>query len=135
LHYLRRLLVAAMLSSIALADVSAAEQPRELEEYQLKAAYLYNFAKFVQWLPSVDTSGHIVIAVIGDDLFADLLDRIVRGKTLQGHKLVVRRLGIDAELQSCHIVFISASEARRTPEIVARAQAAGMLTVGETPRC
>lgn len=132
-HYLKHLLATAMLSSIALAGVRAAEQPRELDVYQVKAAFLYNFVKFVQWPPSTDTSGYLVIAVIGDDPFGDLIDRIVRGKTIQGRELVVRRLGGDAELRSCHIVFISPSEARRTPEIVARAQAAGVLTVGETP--
>ena len=104
----------------------------DLDEYQVKAAFLYNFAKFVQW-PSKDGPSHIVIGIVGDDPLGDVLDQIVRGKTVDGRELVVRRLRPDDDPRLCQILFVSSSEARRTPDLLMRLQASGVLTVGEAP--
>jgi len=102
-------------------------------EYQMKAAYLYNFAKFVDWptnaLPSVDSP--IVIGVLGNDPFGGLLDNTVQNKKIDGHPLEVRRMRTPAEAKTCQVLFISSSEQKRWLEISATLDGAGVLTVTE----
>lgn len=103
-------------------------------ESQVKAAFLLNFAKFVEW-PSgsfSDSSSPIVIGVIGDGESADEIDRAVRGKTIEGRRLTARRLGGGDDLSGCHILFISAAEKRRVARILDRSKDLPAVTVGET---
>lgn len=122
--------IAAVAAAAALMTVPAQAQDR-LGEYQVKAAFLYNFAKFVQW-PAERQTGALVIGIVGDDFFWQLVGQIVRGKTVHGREIVVRRLEHGDDLTSCHIVFIGGGEARRTPDLLQRLQGAPVLTVGET---
>jgi uncharacterized protein DUF4154 len=125
------LVVALLLAGLPL-PASAAPSQSRVDEYQIKAAFLYNFAKFVQFPPSDERPGPLVIGVLGDDPFGRILDEAVKGKTVQGREIGIRRLADGHGLRRCHIVFVSASEARHLPDIVVRAQHAGVLTVGET---
>jgi hypothetical protein len=111
---------------------SAAPPQTRVDEYQIKAAFLYNFAKFVQFPPSDDRPGPLVIGVLGDDPFGRILDEAIKGKTVQGREIGVRRLSDAGDLRRCHMVFVSESETRHLPDIVGRAQHAGVLTVGES---
>src|SRR4029077_16854609 len=80
-------------------------------EYQVKAVFLYNFAKFVEW-PS-DRGGNpgpISICVLGDDPFGGTLDEAIKGKTVSGRELVARRYKQVKETTTCQIVFISSSD-------------------------
>lgn len=123
-----------MLAVLALvaATVLPAHAQSRLDEDGVKAAFLYNFLKFVQW-PAGSQAGPLVIGVVGDDLFfEDLLHHIVKGKTVQEREVVVRQFRHDDDLALCHILFIGESEARRTPELLQRLQTAPILTVGET---
>jgi hypothetical protein len=103
----------------------------DLDEYQVKAAFLFNFAKFVAW-PDHDSTGPLVVGIVGDDPFGDTIDRIVRGKTINGRGIVIRRHNRGDDLRTSHIVFISASEGRHVGDILLRARGAAVLTVGET---
>ena len=114
-----------------LATLPARAQTRA-GDYQVKAAFLFNLAKFVQW-PSDGPSKELVIGVIGDEFFGRALDQLVSGKTIQGRDLVVRRLRWDDDLDHCHIVFVASGEARHLPDILARTPQTGVLTVGESP--
>jgi hypothetical protein len=102
-------------------------------EYQVKAAYLFNFLKFVEWPgdPLVDTNGRWVIGVVGDNPFGDNLTQIVSGKTVQGHELLVRRFQPGEDLHACHVLFISASEKKRLPSMLAALSSSSVLTVGD----
>src|SRR5438552_4760843 len=64
----------------------------EMPEYDIKAAYLFNFAKFVEWPPRAFSSPNapLVVGILGSDPFAGRLDRIVQGEVVHGHKLIVR---------------------------------------------
>lgn len=103
-------------------------------EYLIKAAYLYNFALFVEWpadaFPSSDAP--IVIGVVGDDPFDQALERTVRDKRINRRPLVVRRLQWGQNLRQCHILFVSASEAARAADLGTRLDGQPVLVVGET---
>jgi len=107
-----------------------ASQPETVDEYRVKAVFLYNFAKFVEW-PSYLGSDTICIGVLGDDPFGDLLNQIVDGKTVNGRGFVIRHLKLE-QARQCQIVFVSASEKRNLRSILASLKGAGVLTVGET---
>lgn len=103
-------------------------------EYDVKAAFLYQFANFVEW-PSgsfSSSSSPIVIGVLGDDPFGDKLDDTVRGKTVDGRKITIKRSDDVKDLTSCHIVFISSSASGRLSKIIDRLRSESILTVGET---
>jgi hypothetical protein len=111
--------------------VSAAPAP----EYLIKAAYLYNFALFVEWPAEafLAADAPLVIGVVGSDPFDSALERTVRGKRINRRPLVIRRLQASQDLRQCHILFVSSSEAARTGELISRLEGVPVLVVGETP--
>ena len=117
-------------SSFALAADVVRGQPR-VDEYHVKAAFLFNLAKFVVWN---DAPGQpLVIGIAGDDPFGDTLDATVRGRSVGGRPFLVRRFGRGEDVRGCHILFVSSSEKRRFGDLVRQA-GPGVLTVGETPQ-
>jgi hypothetical protein len=109
-------------------------QSREASEYQIKAAYLYNFAKFVDWPPenSGTAENPIAICIAGKDPFGNILDKLVEGKTVRGRGLVIRRLAPEHDLKGCQIAFVSAAERNYVPAFLESANRTGVLAVGET---
>ena len=105
-------------------------------EYEIKAAFLYNFAKFVEWPPDVldKNPGIFVIGILGDDPFGSDLDRALEGKTVQDRKLVLRRVSTVEEASSCHMLFISASNAARVETILTSMRDVPVLTVSDMNR-
>ena len=102
-------------------------------EYQLKAVFLFNFTQFVEW-PSqafADAKSPLVIGVLGSDPFGDYLDETVRGETVNGRPLQVRRYASVDEVSNCHVLFISHSEATRQAAILSKLKGKSILTVGE----
>ena len=107
-------------------------QPREASEYAVKAAFLYHFAKFVEWPASSfpDNDTDVAICVLGEDPFGSSLEAM-RGKTVGARKVAVKQIeGIEA-IKSCHILFVSESEAKTLEPILGAAQAARVLTVSD----
>jgi hypothetical protein len=101
--------------------------------YQLKAAFLYNFIKFVEWPPKAfqGTQSPYVIGVVGKDPFGPVLDETFRGKTVNGRPLAVRRMVSDENISECHVLFISSSERRRLRQILDKIGTAPVLTVAD----
>ena len=108
-------------------------QNSKILEYQVKAAFLFNFAKFVEWPEHAfaDSTAPIVIGIIGVDPFGNDLDSMVVGQTIRGRNLEVKRFRRLADLQFCHILFISASELPRLKRILEKINNASVLTVSE----
>lgn len=102
-------------------------------EYQVKAAYLFNFLKFVEWPENAfqDALAPIVIGVVGDDAFGSALPEVIIGKTVQGRDLVIRRYHTGENLRGASILFISASEKKRLPQILASLHGSSVLTVAD----
>ena len=102
-------------------------------EYEVKAAFLYNFARFVEWPAETfhDAQEPFVIAVLGRDPFGSVLDDTVSGKTVLGRRIEVRRASRVEEARDAQIVFVCASERSTTPIILKALERPGLLTVGE----
>ena len=111
----------------------AAAENERLDEAQVKAAFHYNFAKYIQW-PTLDgRSNALSIGIVGADRFRDVLGSIVSGKTVNGRDIDVRQVLDEEDVRAYHIIFIAA-ESRRTADVIERVARAGVLTVGETPQ-
>lgn len=123
-----------LILAIALHAPAMRSQGDEPGEYELKAAFLFNFAKFVQWPPSsfATPQSQFGICVLGDDPFGKSIDDMLRGKTIGEHRVVVTRCKNLAEIAHCQIVFISSSERKRLPEILTALRGTSTLAVGET---
>ena len=123
---------------LALLVVAALFAPRvagaQQKEYEVKAAFLLNFAKFVEW-PEKTFSGPedpIVLGVAGEDPFGRILARVVEGRTANGRTFAVRRFRRVDRLARCHILFIAGSEdADEWLDALEQRRAVGVLTVGE----
>ena len=100
-------------------------------EYEVKAAFLYNFARFVEWPRDPDSDGEFVVTVLGRDPFGSALDNTLRGKTVDQRQIVVRRISRSEDVGRSQIVFICDSEKERLPAILKSLEAAPVLTVGE----
>ena len=119
---MRLALVLALLSS---AILQAQEVPLE---YRVKAAFLFNFAKFVEWPPEAD-AGPLQICVAGRNVFGDALVDTVRGETINGRPLAVRVI-LEPE-PGCHVIFVPRGAA--TQAYLRAARTSPSLTVGESP--
>jgi hypothetical protein len=102
-----------------------------LTEYQVKAAFLYNFVKFVEWPVNSPQTGPLVICVLGKDPFDGELERATEGKTVNGRPLIVRRLNDPAAVRSCQVLFVSSSELGRMPEVMRKLAGLSVLTVSD----
>src|ERR1700687_3843854 len=103
-------------------------------EYQLKAAFLFNFAKFVAWPPDAFQSDKapISLCVFRHDPFGGTLDQVIREKAINNRELLARRIKDLPELKTCQLVFVSETEERQLPEILSSLKGASALVVGES---
>jgi hypothetical protein len=109
---------------------SAAEPASK--EYHVKAAFLYNFAKFVEW-PAQSFPGAnapLVIGVVGENPFGDALDQLAQGRQINGRPILVKPIHSAAAARGAHILFFSASEEGRFAGM--RDGLGAVLTVGES---
>ncbi|HEX9943461.1 MAG TPA: YfiR family protein [Thermoanaerobaculia bacterium] len=124
---------ALLLLAGGLAAATAAAQPLATSEYAVKAAFLYNFARFVEW-PATAFRGPrdpMTFCVLGEDPFGGELDQMISGKTVMGRQIVVRRVAQLAGLEECRILFVSSSERPRLAQVLAAVGDRAVLTVGE----
>jgi hypothetical protein len=128
----RALLLGLVLVLAAAPGLPALAEQQSVGEYKVKAAFLYNFTKFVEWPDQAfpDAAAPFVIAVLGDDPFGDALD-ILKGKTAQGRPIVVRRIASLAEVTRVNILFVASSEKSRLGSVLPAAEAMHALTVGD----
>jgi hypothetical protein len=103
-------------------------------EYDLKAAFLFNFARYVEWPPESFRGDHapIMIGILGEDPFGKSLDEIVANESVHDRRLVVRRFASVEQVVPCQILFVSASHAGRLEQVAAKLGKRGILTVGDT---
>jgi YfiR/HmsC-like len=131
--FLRRRMVLCILAAflIMLWSVPAQAGPNDKpSEYDVEAAYLFNFSKFITWPAD---SGSLSICVLGDDPFGQALDKIVTGEKVEGKSVVDKRITRSEEASSCSILYISASEASRLSRILLAVKDAPVLTVSDLP--
>jgi hypothetical protein len=104
-------------------------------EYEIKAAFLFNFAKFVDWPPDAmkNTDGSFVIGILGRDPFGVALEQTIGDKTIRGAAIQIRRFQNLNDLRFCHILFISESEKNGLPGILDKIGDQSILTVSDMP--
>lgn len=114
-------------------SVPAYGQALPLDEYSVKAALLFNIAKYTDWPAKSfsQSSDPIIIGVLGEDPFGAVLDQLVNGRKVRGRSIVIRRANGIAELEGAHVVFVSASQPE-APQDCAALERARTLTVGDT---
>lgn len=102
------------------ATVQPTAQRAPTSEYEVKAAFLYNFVHFVEW-PShafAARDAPLAVCILGDDPFGDALDQIIAGELAGGRRLTVQRTRRVADVRACHLLFVSRSESERLGEIL-----------------
>lgn len=118
------------------AGLMGADGGSSVSEYKLKAAFIFNFAKFVTWpddsFESRDSTFRI--GVLGTDPFGKVLDDTVAGKSVGNRSVQIKRGDTLSDLADCHILFISRSKAKETGDIIKELEKAGVLTVGDMNR-
>jgi uncharacterized protein DUF4154 len=119
--------------SMLFCAITLAQSDDQPGEYDVKAAFLFNFTKFVEWPDNSfdDARAPIVIGIIGDDPFGGSLAQIITGQKAQGRSIVIREQRFGEDLRRCHVLFISASERRRSAQILASVHDVSVLTVSD----
>ena len=108
--------------------------PGQIDEYQVKAFFLYNFARYVEWPTETFKAANdpIVICILGQNPFGGALEQAVAGKLLGARPFVVRQIS-ETPPGCCHILFVNSSERRRFRSMAGRLRGSAVLSVGETP--
>jgi hypothetical protein len=129
----RRLAVVAGLAAVLCCGRAPAQN--SASEYQVKAAFLFNFAKFIDWPPGsfAGPQSPFSICILGADPFGKAIDQTLRGQTIRGRAVVVLRMQDPAQLRHCRMGFVSASEQGRLPRILQAIRGSSVLLVGESP--
>ncbi len=122
--------------ALALSGLIPGPAPGEtpaFQEYQVKAAFLYNFAKFVEWPSEAFASPEspMVLVILGSNPFGDALKNL-RGKTVNGRQLVVRMAESVEDVDPSHILYVGESEKGKLSHILKTAEKRNILTVGDS---
>jgi hypothetical protein len=125
-------ITAVVLAALVLSRIAGA-QSGEPTEYEVKAAFLFNFTKFVEWPASSFEDSHspIVLGILGEDPFGDSLARIIAGQKVQGRSLIIRKKHFGDDLRLCHVLFVSSSEREHRAQILGSIPSASVLTVSD----
>jgi hypothetical protein len=128
----RWLVVVVALLTVAAAIPVPGQTPPAVE-YHVKAAFLFNFAKFVAWPSDAfpNDTAPISLCVFRHDPFGSALDEVIQGKTINNREIVARRINELSELKACQMVFVDEREEKRLPEILVSLKGASSLVVGE----
>jgi YfiR/HmsC-like len=112
---------------------SGPAQPAQPGEYQIKAAIIFNFAKFVEWPTAAlpEANSPIIIGILGTNPFGDNLEKTMRNKTVEDHPLVIKQFHSAAEAVKSHVLFISNSEKDKLPDVLKALAGSSVLTVSE----
>lgn len=112
---------------------SASTQTNPTGEYQVKAAFLFHFAQFVDWPEGTfkDAGSPLTYCTIGEDPFHGALDASLNGKTIEARAVRVQHIKQAQQIQGCQVLFIGAAENRLIPEVLTALKGTPVLTVGE----
>lgn len=133
---MRKLYSLVLLTAVNLVFGAAGGKGESMEEYRVKALFLYNFTQFVEWPQEAFKApgDPLTICVLAPSPFErGELEQALSGKRFESHPLVSRLISDPSQSTGCHIVFIGATAARRARAFVAGPKQPGLLTVGENP--
>ncbi len=123
------------LLGVLLCLLAAAAQAQSATEYQVKAAFLFNFARFVEWPADafLNADSALQICVLGQDPFGRDFEQVIMDKAVNGHRIEVAHPDGVPQARACQILFIAASEKARLPSILQGLKGASVLVVGDMP--
>lgn len=116
------------------AILAAAASAWQIDEYQVKAAFLYNFARFVEWPASAfeKPDDPVRICILGENPFGSALEQAISGKVVEGRRFIVRQVSNNEPVGRCQVLFVNSSERKRFRSLAAGLKGRGILTVGES---
>lgn len=119
---------------LATFQMSAIALALPFQEYRIKAAFILNFARFVEWPASTfaDATKPMVICIVGDDPFDGLLEQLTRDEKVRGRQLVVRQVREGEAIGNCQILFFSQQIKERWPQLARAINGTSILTIGDT---
>jgi hypothetical protein len=126
---LTRALVVVTMCGVAAMPRAAAGQT--VSGSALKAAFLYNFVKFVEWPAAAADSEPLVMCVTGDSGVATALDDMVRGRTVDGRRVVVRRVRIDVSARACQLLYVSGLDGAAAATLIGQISGSAVLTASD----
>jgi hypothetical protein len=131
----RFIAVCLICATLALPCRAQTANSSDSSEYLIKAGFIYNFAKLMQWPTSAfpQPDSPIVIGILGNDPFGATLDSVLAGKKVDARGFVVKHLKWGADIKSCNILYVSASEAPHLDEILHAVKGLPVLTIGQMP--
>lgn len=132
---LRLMIAIVMCLSVAFHAHAQSSDSDDSSEYLIKAGFIYNFAKLVDWPVNsfAQPDSPIVIGILGTDPFGSIIDRTVGDKKIGNRRFVVKRLKWGMDVRDCNILFVSSSEYVHVDEIVRAVRGLPILTIGEIP--
>jgi hypothetical protein len=99
----------------------------------VKAAYLLNFTRYVEWpMRSLPADATLQLCILGEDPFGEVLDQAIQGQRSQGRPVAVRRVSSDERAFACHLVFVTDESWNRRRTLIANLTSRGILTVGNS---
>lgn len=101
-------------------------------EYEVKAAFLYNFTRFVEWPESASLKNTFIIGVLGDDSFGAILEQTINSKTVQGRNIVIQRFNDFERINSCDILYIGHFSQFPLDQVLSHVSSPGILTIGDS---
>jgi len=127
--------LAAVVSWALLASPSLRAQQARPSEYQVKAAYIYNFGRFVTWpaTATAEPNSSFAICVLGKDPFGAILDSTLGGESLEGKPVAIRRIQKPQDASGCRILFIDSAEESHLRDILMALDDESILTVSDMP--
>jgi hypothetical protein len=101
----------------------------------LTSAFLYNFAKFTEWPADALAPGQpLALCVLGDNGVAAALEQVIRGHAIESHELTVELLKPDQSARSCHVLYVSGLDEKRSLQLIDNLKAAPVLTASDANR-
>jgi hypothetical protein len=124
--------VVTLVAALAVTHAGAAQG--SVRAADVKAAFLYNFARFTEWpAEALPAGAAIVICVIGDPDVAQSLGQAVQGKAIDRRWVVVKRMNADGPVRSCQLVYAGGVDVQRARQVVDMVKGAAVLSVSDLP--
>lgn len=125
----------AILTAIAFTAAGTLVAAQSVSAPGLKAAYLFNFAQFVEWpADAVPAGAPLTVCIVDDGAVAGALEQTVKGRTVVGHALTVIRLAPVATLPTCHVIYLGGSDQKYSADLLKALNGRLVLTVSDAPR-
>ncbi len=118
--------------TVALLAMSIGVGAQPVSVTAVKAAFLYNFAKFAEWPPDALAPGQrLSLCVVGANAVADALREVINGRPVESHELTVEIVKADGPIRSCHLLYVSDLDAKRSTQLLETLKGASVFTVGD----